>query len=134
MTQLTIKEKDFVALINVEIKDGLYVWTVNDGASHQPVVRIELDKHQLMGILDGKSTGAAKLYNTGKYVGKNLVTESRKVTYPGNAFDDRAMIGRWLLEHKKEEGWFVDPNVNFHHSVESYGHQTFVNYRVFKFV
>ena len=69
-----------------------------------------------------------------QYVGKQAVTESRRIEYTGPKTHDRKKLADWLVLKAKEDGWLVNSYLNSQGSVVNEGEKTFLNYSVTKYV
>jgi citrate lyase gamma subunit len=68
-----------------------------------------------------------------EHVGKTRVTERRQIECPLNAYD-RSELSKWLMDHAKEDGWFVNTYLGSQSSVCRQDGKTILNYTVTKYV
>lgn len=68
-----------------------------------------------------------------QYVGKYKVVESREIVCPITDYD-RDVLGKWLSENAKEDGWIVSPYLGSKGQVSHHPDGQLLRYSVFKFV
>lgn len=104
---------------------------VQDHASHAQFLELEIDPAEFANALTGLShvecTGEVRGLEN---VGKQIVSETRKVEYPHGGRPKRHELEAWLLLNCQEEGWIIDPYLGSQSSISNYDGKTFLNYRV----
>lgn len=108
--------------------------SIRDQLSRNQFLEIEVGYAEFATILTGLSEVEVDFQvNNLENVGKTRVTESRKVTYPGQSYD-RNKLEDWLKENCKEEGWKVIPYLGSQNSRSYENGKTILNYSVEKYV
>jgi len=66
-------------------------------------------------------------------VGKNKISEFRRVEIPSSMVYDRVVIENYVRENFQEDGWQINIALVSHRSIDNEGGKKFVNYSVFKY-